>query len=109
MLHLFHTSRHLLLATAIHNHGSLSAHTAGCAHCIHRRITATNNSHARSAHYRSVVSGVSGSHQIDTGQILIARHHADIVLTRNAHKSRQTCSGSHKYPSESHFMKVVIA
>ena len=87
MLNFFASGRHFGLAAAIDYHGALGTHTSGCADGVHGCVTAADNCHPLSERSRSVASGTSGTHQIDTCEVFVARKHTAVILAGDTHET----------------------
>ena len=92
MFDFLHTRRHLLLATAIDDHCALCTETFGGTNGIHSRVAASDNRYVLAVQQRCVCRRVGSVHEIDAGQVFVARENAVEVLARDIHESGQTGS-----------------
>ena len=92
VMYLFDTCRHLVLRTAVDDHRVLGTKTFSGAHRIHGGVTTSDDSYVLTVQDRCIGVRIGGIHQVDTGQVLVARHHTVQVLTRDVHETRQTSS-----------------
>ncbi len=107
MAHLLHTGRHLVFGTAVDNHGPLRAQTFGSTHCVHGGVASADDSHVGSFQQRCVGISRRGVHQIDTGEVLVARHDAIEVFARYAHKAGQAGTTAYEDSRIAFLLQVV--
>ena len=62
--------------------------------CIHRYVSAADNSNLLSCCDRGIVVIAERLHQVASREVLIRGKYAVCVLTRDSHESRKTCAGT---------------
>ena len=106
MLYLFKTGRHLCLGTAV-DKSHVSTQALSRAAGVHSRVTTTDDHHLLTNINRSIGIGVSRIHEVDAGEVFVARHHVDVVLTRDVHEVGQSGSRTYKYTAEALILQVL--
>ena len=72
----------------------LRTETERCSRCIHRYVSAADNSNLLSCCDRSIVVVSECLHQIASCEVLIRGKYAVRVLARDSHESRKTGTGT---------------
>ncbi len=96
MLDLLDAGRHLLLRASVDDHRLLGSQPSGGTHGIHGSVASTDHCYLLTHIYRGVALRIGSLHQVDTGEVLVARHDADQVLTRYVHEVGKTRTASHE-------------
>ena len=109
MLHLLDARGHLRLTAAVDHNGTLRTHAASRADRIHSRVTTADYCRYAPMRHRSVMSGTSGTHEVDTRQVLIARHHPYKIFSGNTHETWQSGTGGDKKSAETHTEQIIVA
>ena len=89
--------RHFGLATAIDDIYLLGAQAFGGAAGVHGCISAAHHHDALGGVDGGVGFGVGGVHQVDTRQVLVARHDVHAVFARDVHKVGQAGTRGDEY------------
>ena len=89
VLHLFESCRHLSFRTTV-DEGHVSPQALSRAAGVHSRVAATDDDHLLTNINRSISIGVGRIHEVDAGEVFVARHHVDVVLTGDVHKVGQS-------------------
>ena len=76
--------------------------------CVHSHITTADNSNFLALHDRCGGIRIKCLHQVASGQVLVCREYAVCVLARDAHKLRQTCTGTDEYCIKSFFFEQLV-
>ena len=67
MFHLLQAGRHLLLASTIDNHGTVSTQPTSRTHGIHCGVSSTDHSHTLAFQHGRIALGIGRIHQVHTG------------------------------------------
>ena len=103
----FHSGRKFFFTSSVNNM-YICTKTYCCSCCIHRNITAADDSYFRACNDWCVIRIIKCFHQITSCQILICRKYAVRIFPWNSHKFRKSSSGSDKYCLESFFFNQLI-
>ena len=95
MLELFEPCRGFIASAAIEADDILGAEPLGGAQAVHGHVARADHRHVVAEANGGVEIGESeGLHEVDAGQELVGREHADVVLAGDAHEVRQTGAGA---------------
>lgn len=108
MLHLLNARGHLGLAATIDYHRSLGPLTTRGAHGVHGGVASSDDGHAAALEHGGVLAGTAGTHEVDAGEIFVARHDSDVVFSGYAHEARKSGSRGNKDAFVSECVEVVI-
>ena len=72
----------------------LRTETERCSRCVHRYVSAADNSNLLSCCDRSIIIIAECLHQIASCEVLIGREYTVCILARDSHESRKTCTGT---------------